>query len=289
MTVTGPSSPLICRHALSASCPESPPVRPLWLLVLLLFLGLPRTGDTADPQPYTVKLAPTGNAALDKALQDSASLISLQKTAPVGGFALIERARHDLTPFTAALSSYGYYKAQISVTIDGKKLDTPNLADTIDHLPAKPPVPVDVKFDLGPQFHLGVVIVQGSVPPDAQAKLGLAAGQPAIAADVLAAQGRLLTAIRDDGYPLAKVDLPPATLHLPQNTLDVTLVASTGVKAALGPITITGLKDMHEPFVRRALPLHQGDPFSPTAINKARDSLESLGVFSVVQIVPASS
>ena len=79
-------------------------------------------------------------------------------------------------------------------------------------------MPVDVQFDLGPQFHLGQVEIQGAVPPDARAKLGLAPGQPAMAADVLAAQGRLLTAIRDDGYPLAKVDLPPATLHLPHDT-----------------------------------------------------------------------
>jgi translocation and assembly module TamA len=266
--------------------PRLRPVLPL-ILVLLFFAG-PRSGRTADPQPYTVKLEPTGNSALDKALNDSSSLESLRKTAPVGGFALVGRARHDLAPFTAALHSFGYYKASIRITIDGKPLDTPTLPDTIDHLPADKPVPVVVTFDLGPLFHIGAVTIQGAVPENARAKLGLATGQPAIAADVLAAQSRLLAAIRDDGYPLAKVDLPPATLHLPQNVLDVTFDVSTGTKADLGPIVITGLKDMHEPFVRRVLPLHQGEPFSPAAINKAQQSLQSLGVFSLVQIVPAA-
>jgi len=260
--------------------------RPLLIVVLLLW-GMPRPGVTADPEPYIVKLAPTGNDALDQALNGSSSLASLRKTAPVGGFALIERARHDLGPFTTALHSFGYYKAQVTVTIDGQPLDTPELADRIDHLPASPPVPVDVHFDLGPQFHLGHVEIQGAVPADARAKLGLTPGQPAMAADVLAAQGRLLTAIQDDGYPLAKVDLPPATLHLPQNLLDVTFVANTGPQASLGPIAITGLTHMHEAFVRRRLLLHPGDRFSPTAITKARQDLESLGVFSVVRIVPA--
>lgn len=257
------------------------------VLAALLLLAAPLPGTAGDPQPYDVKLALTGNSGLDAALRDSSSLISLQKTAPVGGFALIGRARQDLDPLTTALRSFGYYKARITVTIAGHKLDEPDLADTIDHLPAQPPVPVDVRFDLGPQFHLGQVTIQGAVPPDAREKLGLAAGQPALAADVLAAQGRLLTAIQDDGYPLAKVDLPPATLHPEQNLLDVTFVANTGQQAAIGPIAITGLKDMNESFVRRRLLLHPGERFSPAAITKAQQDLQALGVFSVVQIVPA--
>ena len=36
----------------------------------------------ADPQPYTVTLKPTGDSALDAALQGSSTLISLQKSAP---------------------------------------------------------------------------------------------------------------------------------------------------------------------------------------------------------------
>jgi len=254
----------------------------LWACVLWAV-----TGSAADPQPYDVNLAPTGNSALDSALNDSSTLVSLRKTAPVGGFALIERARQDLDPLTTALHSFGYYQARVTVTIDGRALDTPELADTIDHLPAQKPAAVAVRFDLGPQFHLGQVAIHGAVPADARAKLGLAPGQPALAAEVLAGQGRLLTAIRDDGYPLAKVDMPPATLHLAQSVLDVAFDVRTGPQASLGPIAITGLQHMHESFVRRRLLLHPGERFSPDAIDKARQDLQALGVFSVVRIVPA--
>ena len=51
--------------------------------------------------------------------------------------------------------------------------------------------------------------------------LELKPGQPAMAAEVLAAQGRLLDALRADGYPLAKVPMPVAILHPDQNLLDV--------------------------------------------------------------------
>jgi translocation and assembly module TamA len=257
------------------------------LCAVLLIGAMPRIGFAADPQPYAVKLAPTGNSALDSALHDTSSLISLQKTAPVGGFALTERARQDLDRFTTALHSYGYYKGRVVLTIDGRNLGDPGLADAIDHAPAAPAMPVEVRFDLGPQFHLGHVVIDGTVPPDARAKLGLEPGQPVQAAQVLAARIRLLTAIRDDGYPLAAVDMPPATLRPADNALDVRFIATSGPQAKFGAITITGLKNMHESYVRRRLLLHPGEQFSPSAIEKARQDLASIGVFSVVRIEPA--
>jgi len=72
------------------------------------------------------------------------------------------------------------------------------------------------------------VSIKGPVPANARDKLGLAAGAPAVAADVLAARDRLLNAIRDDGYPMAKVDLPPVTLRPADNAVDVAFDAETG-------------------------------------------------------------
>ncbi len=241
----------------------------------------------ADPQPYTVALKPTGNSQLDQALKDSSQLESLREKAPVGPFALVTRAREDLDRFKAALSSFGYYKGSISVTIAGRPLDDPNLSDQLQQAPADPPAPVVVNFDPGPLFHLGRVAIQGDVPPTARDQLGLAPGAPAVASDVLAAQQRLLTAIREAGHPLAKVDLPPVTLRLPENLLDVTFRADAGPYANIGDIRITGLQTVNEDFVRRRLLLHSGEKFSPTQIELARADLASIGVFSVVRIEPA--
>jgi translocation and assembly module TamA len=241
----------------------------------------------ADPQPYTVTLKPTGDGALDAALQGSATLISLQKSAPVGGFALTERARQDSLRFLTALHSFGYYKAKVVTTIAGHPLDDLNLPGIIDDAPANPPSEVVASFDLGPRFRLGKVTIAGEVPPDVPGHLDLDSGQPAMAADVLAAQGRLLAALRADGYPMAKVPVPLALLHPDQNLLDVEFQPDTGPKADIGPITFSGLKDMNESFVRKRLLLHQGEQYSPDAIEKARADLSSIGVFSVVRAVPA--
>jgi translocation and assembly module TamA len=268
------------------------PAATRWLALLVIIsavLATLRDARASDPQPYTVALKPTGDSALDAALQGSSTLISLQKSAPVAGFALTERARQDTARFETALNSFGYYKATVTTTIGGHKLDDPTLPAAIDAAPADPPLEVAVSFDLGPRFTLGSVKISTPVPPDIPAHLDLAPGQPAIAAQILGAQTRLLDALRADSYPLAKVPLPIATLHPDQNILDVDFQPDAGPKADIGPISLTGLKNMNESFVRKRLLLHQGDPFSPQAIETARQDLSSIGVFGVVRAEPASA
>src|ERR1700761_3176094 len=256
---------------------------------LIVAMAALAPAQAADPQPYDVDIKPTGNAELDAALKGSSTLISLQKSAPVAGFALTERARQDAGRFTTALHSFGYYKATVATTIGGHKLDDPTLPGFIDGAPAQPPLKVAVSFDLGPQFKLGSVSIATPVPADIPGHLDLEPGQPALAAQILTAQARLESALRADSYPLAKVPVPVAILHPDQNTLDVTFQPDTGPKADIGPITFSGLKDMNESFVRLRLLIHQGEPFSPQVIERARSDLSSIGVFSVVRAQPASA
>jgi translocation and assembly module TamA len=263
-----------------------------WIALSLLgFLAASgaRSLRAADPQPYDVTLKPTGDDALDVALHDSSSLISLRDTAPVGGFALAERARQDRQRFETALRSFGYYKAKVLITVDGHDLDDPTLATLLDQAPASPRVPIVATFDLGPRFRLGQVTISTQVPPNVPAQLGIEPGQPALAAQVLAAQGHLRDALRADGYPLAKVPMPIATLRMDEDKLDVEFQPEVGPKANIGPISFSGLKHMNESFVRRRLLLHQGEQFSPKVIEAARQDLASIGVFSVVRAEPADA
>ncbi len=242
----------------------------------------------ADPQPYTVSMGKTGNAALDAALDGSSELVSLRESAPVGPFALVARARNDQARFATALNSFGYFGGRSAIRIDSHPIDDPNLVDLLQDLPSRPPAKVEVTFDPGPQFHLRTVTVLGSVPPDAAAALDLKPGAPAVARDVLAAEQRLLSALRDEGYALAKVDLVPATVHLPQQVMDVTFTVQTGPRVDIGPITFHGLRDINPSFIRRRITLHSGEQFSPVTIEAARSDLASLPVFSFVHAEPAT-
>ncbi len=260
-------------------------------LVLGMALAIPagEPSYAADPQPYEVKIDPTGNKPLDDAIAGSSVLVSLRENAPVSPFALVARAQQDAGRFKTALDSFGYYKGTVTITVAGHPVDDPNLPDLLDRAPAEPPVPVAVAVTPGPLFHLGKVVVDGTVPPAARDRLDLAPGQPAVAADVLAARSRLLDALRNDGYAMATVSEPDAVLRESNETLDVGFKAETGPRVDLGPIAVQGLDGVNESFVRNRLLIHKGEQFSPEAIEKARQDLASQGVFASVRAIPATS
>jgi translocation and assembly module TamA len=263
----------------------SAPRRIAAIVLSALAIGSPGA-HAADPQPYAVTIASSGDSALDAAVKDSATLLSLKDKVPVGGFALAQRARDDADRFQTALRAFGYYDGTVAITIAGRPLDDPSLPDAIDHAPAAPPVPVAVTIQPGPLFHLGQITIQGTLPPGLTPDLGIRQGQVAKAADVLAARDKLLAALREASYPLAQVVLPQAVLHRDSQTIDVTLQADPGRRANLGAIRIEGLVDVKEDFVRRRLLLQPRQPFKPSAIEKAREDLLATGVFTSVEIVP---
>ncbi|MBV9747803.1 MAG: BamA/TamA family outer membrane protein [Acetobacteraceae bacterium] len=257
------------------------------VLLTAALLAAPST-LAADPQPYAATLVPTGDAALDTILRESSMLLSLSK-APVGPFALVTRARDDEKRLTTALESRGYYAGSIHATILGHPLSDPALPDLLQQAPAAPPIPVRVTVNRGPLFRLGHVALQGTVPPPGRKALDLAPGAPAVAADVLAAQGRVLAALRRNGYALATVDTPVAMLNPAQRTLDVSYKVDAGPQVDLGPIRLRGLDGVNPTFVRRRLLIHQGEQFNPDTIESARTDLLSLGVFSSVTAQAATS
>lgn len=253
------------------------------LILIAVLLITTASAYAADPQAYNVTIDKTGNATLDQMLSDASTLISLKQSAPVGSFALVSRAQGDVGRFIDALRSLGYYKGKVRLLIAGKSLEDPGLYDVIDSAPVNPPLEVRVSIDTGPLFHVRKITIQGDVPEQVRAGLDLQENAPAIASDVLAARERLLNALRDDGYALAKVDEPIVDLAPDDNALDVTYKVAAGARAALGEIGISGLKRMHEPFARGRLGLVASARFNPTAIEKARLDLTSMGVFSSVR------
>ena len=220
-------------------------------------------------------IAKTPDAALNTALADSSDLESLREKAPVGPFALLGRARQDGARFLTALHSLGYYKGTVTITVNRRPLDAPGLVDTLEAAPAAPPAQIAVTVAPGPQFRIRRVTLAGTYPPDIGADLKLAPGDPAIAGHVVAARERLLAALRDNGYALAKVELEPATLYLDQDVMDVAFKIESGPRVAIGPIRFHGLEGDQRIFVRKRLLIHQGELFSASASNGRAQDLAS--------------
>lgn len=255
------------------------------LIVLLLawaVVSLPALA--ADPQPYQVSVETTGDEALDGALTAASSLASLQDKAPVSPFSLKIRARQDIDRLEEVLQGFGYYQAQIAIAIDGRPLDDPDLVEALEDRSAGDPVKVSVKTDKGPLFHIGHLAIEGDLSRADQTKLELKPGDPAIAAKILEAGGKLAALLQAQGYALAKVDPPDAEEVPDQQAIDLTFHAVKGRTATIGTIEITGLKDMDEEFVRHHMALETGQPYRPADIDKAKKDLLALGVFSSVAV-----
>jgi len=259
--------------------------------VLCLLALIVMSARASDPQTYTVAIDETGDKALDTALGDASQLQSLKDKAPVGPFALITRAKNDYDRVQTVLQSFGYYQATVNITVDGTPVNDTSLADKLDAVPSGQAVEAKIAIDKGPLFRLRRIEVHGDLPADVNAldKLGLKPGQPAVASDILAAGTRLLTALEEDGYALAKVDPPVATEDAPALSIDVVFNASAGRRATVGAISFNGLHDVNEDFVRRRLLLEPGQLYQPSKIDAARQDLLTLGVFSGVTVKGADA
>lgn len=254
------------------------------LLALAVLVLAGSNAHAADPQSYKVEMVPTSDGTLNSTLKATSDLMNLRTTAPVGPFGLIGRARGDLDRLKTVLESFGYYQSYVDISIDGLPLDDAALGEQLTSKPAGTDARVKISFSTGPIYHLRKVDIDGEIPPPAAGALGLSSGAPAVAADVLAAGERLVTALQDEGYAFAKVDPPIAHEDPPNRVLDVTFHVTTGARVHIGKIHIRGLKHTKEAFVRKRLLLHSGEQYGATRIETARRDLLGLGLFTAVNV-----
>ncbi|HEY4075812.1 MAG TPA: BamA/TamA family outer membrane protein [Rhizomicrobium sp.] len=254
------------------------------LLAAALASLLAHPAQAADPQPYAVEISGADASDVNTVLRASSQLVTLAGTNPIPPFALVTRMREDIPRLQTALDSFGYYHNSVSVTAEGLGPDDPELPAKLDALAQATPAKVKIAVTMGPLYHIGKIRIRGDIPEGDRAALGVRSGDPAIAGIVLDAQGRLLAALQEDGYALAKVDSPDATADDTAHTIDVTYKVETGKQLEIGEISFKGLEDVNESFARKALTVHPGDRYRPSRIEAARQALTGLGVFSGVSV-----
>jgi translocation and assembly module TamA len=256
-------------------------------LVAALVFGLAGPVHAADPQGYTVEITGAGSSQVDAALRASSQLVTLQGAGPLQPFALVARARSDLPRLATALDSFGYYQNSVSITVEGLALDNAELPARLDAIPAGRSAAIKIVVTPGSVYHFGKITLEGETPEAVRAALGISSGDVALAASALDAKARLLSAVEEDGFALARVDGPDATANDKALTIDLTYKVHTGPRVAIGEIRLNGLKNVNEDFVRRALTIHSGDLYQPSKIESARQTLAGLGVFSGVSVSKA--
>ena len=257
----------------------------MWILFCALAL-LSAPARSADPQAYRVEFESTGNSDIDATIKATSDLAALRSSAPVSPFGLISRARSDSDRLKTAIESFGYYESLIVIRINGILLSDPGLGDALTALPKGSTAHVGISFKLGAVYTLRRIDIEGEIPGSVNARetLNLRAGEPAIAANVLAAGARLLNALQEEGFAFATVDPPVAYEAADAPVLDLTFKVTTGPRVNVGEIRIEGLKRVHEKLLRKRLLLQTGERFRPSLIERSRQDLLALNVFSQVSL-----
>lgn len=268
-----------------------------------LFGGEKKPEPRPDAVPYAVAFEADGKKALASALRSASTLYRLRADAPPDGASLAQRAAIDIAPLMDAMWAEGYYDARVTIDVAGAPLQLPvteaalqAAARAADAMRGREVVPVTVKVDPGPLFHLSSVTVvdengrrlEDAVVPARALELG--PGDPARAADVRAASVRVVDWYRARSYPLAKgVDISATVDHRDQ-TMQVTLVVSPGPRAPIGEVELTNAGDrkgevhVDPRVIRSFIYLEPGEPFSPKKLADTRRSLTQLPIIGGARV-----
>jgi translocation and assembly module TamA len=270
------------------------------------FFGLFGSDDTPPPVsrtaiPYSLTVEVAGDhSALKNAVKDASSLYRLRKDAPPDGEALARRAQSDFAPVIDALWGAGYYNAVVTIALDGASLaigsnDIAAFSRAAETYRNRAPAPVVVKVDPGPLFKLRSVRILNALGVQfSEAELparivGLKPGDPAAAAEIRAAQARIVDYFRKEGRPLAKIQSVVPVVDHAQDIMDLTVTAAPGPIAPFGEATINGPQTFDPAIVRSFLYIHPGDPYSPAAIADARNSIRQIPAVGGVRITEGTT
>lgn len=259
---------------------------------LSLLVGVALAQDVPPAPPgvtYTVDLPEVPDEALDAGLRAASNLMALEAETPPSPLGLIRRAQADLERLANVLGGLGYYSGSVTITIDGRPLDDPELAADLSARGAAP-AKVAIAIETGDVYTFDDVRIlgpDGAGPPDVPVStegLGLDRGEPALASTIVAAEAAMLAQMQSQGRPLARVAGRDAAIDRTTETMDLTEYLDAGPKAGFGLVSITGNQDVETDFIASRVPFAPGESYDPAQITALRKDLVGLGVFNSVRI-----
>ena len=268
--------------------------------------GLFRSNE-APPSPnpdnlvYSVDfVARNADKDLLTILRDASNTHKLRREPPQSAEELVRRVEADLPRLIDALWGAGYYGADLRVRIgeatiglSGSSGSASRIAESFRN---RAPVPIVFEAELGKLFTLRRIEVIDArtrapldpalVPPRI---IRLRPGDPARAADLRAAQVRILDRLRAQSRPHAKIaQAEPTVLHQ-SGEMDLVLVVDPGPEAGIGPVTVSGTQDVNPAVVRSFVHLEEGERYSPRKIADTRKSVGRIEALGSVRIREAEA
>lgn len=236
-----------------------------------------------------------GGGAIKEALESASRLFTYKKEPLDSVAVLFARAKEDRPRLLRAMNALGFFGAQVEITVAGYRIDDIAAEDALSADPPKS-LSVEIKVIAGPQFTFGRIQIAPAdgTSGEAIAKLaadttGLKTGDKALSAPVVAADARIVSALREAGYPFAAIAKRDAIADHATSKLEITFYVASGPQATFGKVSVRGQRDMDPEFIAKLAPFSQGDPFKASKLTQYKSELERLSVFDAVTIEEGKS
>jgi translocation and assembly module TamA len=201
-----------------------------------------------------------------------------EKTAPASRVDARRRARVAAESAKALLRSEGYYDYVI----------TPDLVGEGDHPQAV------VTIDPGPRFKLAPAVIQWSgaspstaVIAAAEKAMALKPGAPGRAADVIAAEGRVLSAAQQLGYADAKADPREVVVDHTDQTVHAVFKIAAGPLVHLDGIKLESKGRTRTRWLDHLIPWKTGQVYDPKQVAELERRLLDTQVYDSVTVALA--
>jgi outer membrane protein insertion porin family len=187
----------------------------------------------------------------------------------------------DVTMVQALYWDHGYIDVQVG---------TPRVELTADRRYIFLSIPVTE----GPKYKVGRITVVEHAPDGSE--VPLLEGRRKVRSMVFTRRGdwfsrtsvmddvnRITRHYQDRGYAYANVDLKTLT-HKEDRIVDLVLDVSRGPMVYFERIEIRGNTKTRDRVIRREMPIHEGDKFSQTGIDRSKGRITALGFFETVDV-----
>jgi len=229
----------------------------------------------------------------EQMLRDASATYRLRHDPPPDGEGLVRRLQADIDPMLDGLWGLGYYNAEIGITIDGMPItrDEAGLAAAArraENFRNTKIIPIKITAKLGPVFKLRAVDLD--YPRDILPKqpphraFTLKPGDPAVSANLRAAQLTLIDWFRSNGHPLAKVADVKATVDHAHAAMDFRLRIEAGPKAGIGHVTLSSNSTIDPRVVASHIYLREGEAYSPERLALTKTSIAKIPAIGGIRI-----
>jgi outer membrane protein assembly complex protein YaeT len=200
---------------------------------------------------------------------------------PWGRQSYFDRSRFDadLKRITAFYSDRGYPDARVT----GFDVKLNDKQDAVD---------ITVTIDEGAPVLVEAINFKGFdvLPPDElnrmQSRIPLAVGQARDRQVVVSAHEVAVNALRDHGYPYARVSTDESTPPGAPRQSTITFTAEPGTLAHFGPVEIVGNSSVGNRVIERQLTYRPGDLYRRSVVQDSQRRLYGMELFQFVNIEP---